>query len=101
MTKRAGTTHELLRAIYVVSPDAGEYLVSEAMVELPSGEVVMFMLLRDQTIEVEPDRPTIELLLDHRACGIVNTCAPVMVRSVEEAEAQVGKPYAGPTGWGE
>jgi hypothetical protein len=90
-----------LRGIYVVSPEDGEYPVTEAMVEQEGGEVVMFMLRRGRVIQVQPDRPTIEQLLDHRSSGIVNACAPVRVGSIEEAEAQVGKPYAGPTGWHE
>ncbi len=88
-----------LRAIYVVSPVDGDYPVTEAMVEQQDGKVVMLMMVKDRVAQGEPDRPTIEQLLDHRACGIVNTCVPVMIGSLQEARRQMGKPYRGTTGW--
>jgi hypothetical protein len=90
---------KMLRAIYVVSPDGDDYVVTEAMVEQVDGEIAMFMLRRGRAIQVEPDRNTIEQLLDHRSSGIVNAAAPVLVASAKEAKQQVGKPYSGPTGW--
>ena len=89
-----------LRAIYVVSPMDGDYPVTEAMVEQHDGKVVMFMMVGHRVAQGEPERPTIEQLLDHRSCGIVNACAPVLVGSLEEAQHQMGKPYRGPTRWG-
>ena len=95
--KRAGETRPL-RAIYVVSPINGDYPVTEAMVEQQDGKVEMFMMVGNRVARGEPERPTIEQLLDHRSCGIVNACAPVMGSSLEEARQQLRKPYRGPTG---
>ena len=99
--RKANTTARTkpLRAIYVVSPVDGDYPVTEAIVEQQDGKVVMLMMVKDRVAQGEPDRPTIEQLLDHRASGIVNTCVPVMVGSLQEARRQMGKPYRGPTGW--
>lgn len=99
MKDRNPNKRKLLRAIYAVSPVDRDYPVMEALVEQQSGKVVMPLMVNDRIGQGEPDRPTIEELLDHRSCGIVNACAPVLVRSVEEARQQTGKPYAGPTGW--
>ena len=96
---RTGGRARPLRAIYVASPVGDDYPVTEAMVEQQDGKVVMFMMVNDRVAKGEPDRPTIELLLDHRASGIVNTCVPVMIGSLQEARRQMGKPYRGPTGW--
>lgn len=96
--KRTDET-KLLRAIYVVSPMDGDYPVTEAMVEQDDGTVVMFMMVKDRVAQGEPERPTIEQLLEHRSCGVVNTCVPVMIGSLQEARRQMGKPYRGATGW--
>ena len=100
MSRKTLTAARPLRAVFVASPELDRYPVTESIVEQADGQLVMFMLTARGVIQVAPDRPTIEAILDHRSHGIVNAAAQVMVKSVQEARRQVGEEYHGPTGWG-